>query len=88
MWKVKRKAIHLLNYVIKNYAMKAYGSNAGTDPSFLTSALDGGEWSTSLPVALPPGIEPLKQTEWETGRSQIRPRGYAEETNFLPLQEI
>jgi len=27
--------------------------------AFLTSALDGGEWSASLPAALLPGKEPL-----------------------------
>jgi hypothetical protein len=36
----------VFNYVIKHNAVKAYG---GIAPTFLTTALDGGEWSASRP---------------------------------------
>jgi hypothetical protein len=35
--------------------MKTYGGSGGIASSFLTLALDGGEWSVSRLVALPPG---------------------------------
>jgi hypothetical protein len=33
--------------VLKHYAIKIYGGSGGIAPTFLTSALDGGEWSAS-----------------------------------------
>jgi hypothetical protein len=38
--------------VLKHHAMKTYG---GIDPPFLTSTLDGGEWSNSRPGRFTPG---------------------------------
>jgi hypothetical protein len=43
--------------------MKAYG---GVDPPFLTSALVGGEWSTSRPGRFTPG------THWIGGSVDLR----------------
>jgi hypothetical protein len=37
----KRKVIPVLNYIIKHYAIKAWGSGS-IAPPFLTLALDGG----------------------------------------------
>jgi len=37
--------------------MKACSGRGGTAPLTLTSALDGGEWSTSLPDSFSPGKE-------------------------------
>jgi hypothetical protein len=39
---------------IKNYVMKTYESG-GTDPPFLFSALEGGEWLASRPCRYTPG---------------------------------
>jgi hypothetical protein len=49
--KGKYTVIPLLNYVIKHYAMKAYGGIGGIAPPFLTSALD--ELTLPAWVALP-----------------------------------
>jgi hypothetical protein len=35
--------------LIKHYAMKTYGGSGGIAPPFLTSTLDGDEWSASRP---------------------------------------
>jgi hypothetical protein len=35
--------------------MKTYGGNGGIDPPFLILALDGDEWSASLPGPFNPG---------------------------------
>jgi hypothetical protein len=58
----------------------------GTDPPFLTSALDGGEWSDSRPDRFIPG----KRTagiHW-TGVWVSRSGHCGTEKNFLPLPEI
>ena len=39
------------------HAMKAYRKSRGVPPIFLTSALDGGEWSCSIPGRSRPGKE-------------------------------
>jgi hypothetical protein len=36
-------------------AMEAYGGSGLTDPPILTLALDGGEWLTYVPIAVPLG---------------------------------
>jgi hypothetical protein len=41
--------IPVLNYTVNQYAMKACGGCGDIAPPFLTSALDGGEWSASRP---------------------------------------
>jgi hypothetical protein len=43
--------------------MKAYGGGGGIAPPFLTSALDGGEWSASLPCRFTRG-ERAPGTAW------------------------
>jgi hypothetical protein len=35
--------------------METYGGGGSVSPPFLTSALDGGEWSASRPGSLTPG---------------------------------
>jgi hypothetical protein len=47
--------------LVKLYAMETYGGSRYITPAFLTSALDGGEWSASRPCRFPlwervPGI--------------------------------
>jgi hypothetical protein len=49
--------------VIKHYAMSGSG---GTVPTFLTSALDGGEWSVSRPCRFTPG-ERAHDSHWIGG---------------------
>jgi hypothetical protein len=41
--------------LIKHNAMKINGGSGGISPPFLTSALDGGEWSASRPCRFTPG---------------------------------
>jgi hypothetical protein len=53
----------------KRYAMKTYWGTEGTAPviqSFLTSALDGGEWSASRPARFTPGLR-TPATHWTGG---------------------
>jgi hypothetical protein len=50
--------VRLSLYLI-NYAMKSYGGVEVTVPSFLTSALDGDEWSASSPSRFTPGERAL-----------------------------
>jgi hypothetical protein len=47
-YNVNGKVMPVFKYVIKHYAMNAYGSG-GLAPTFLTSALDGGELPASHP---------------------------------------
>jgi hypothetical protein len=44
--------------------MKAYWGCRYSSTHSLTSAVDGGEWSASLPAALPPGKESLVTIGW------------------------
>jgi hypothetical protein len=55
--------------LIRHNAMKAYGGSGCIVLPFLTSALDGGEWSTSLPGRVTPGeiAPPLPGTHWIGG---------------------
>jgi hypothetical protein len=46
--------------------MKAYGGNRFIAPPFLTSALDGGEWSAVRPDRFTPG-ESVLDTHWIGG---------------------
>jgi hypothetical protein len=50
---------------MKHYAIKAYGEGGGEAiaPSFLTSALDGGEWSASRPCCFSPR-DGVPGTQW------------------------
>jgi hypothetical protein len=41
--------------------------SGGKTPPFLTSALDGGEWSAHAPATLPPGKEPPVSIGYEVG---------------------
>lgn len=54
---------------------------------FLTSALNGGEWSASFPVTLPLVKEPEFLTEQELGWAQ-QPVGsiFVEEKSFIPTE--
>jgi hypothetical protein len=45
----------MLNYVMKHNSMKAYEECGGVAPPFLTSALDGDEWSASRTYHISPG---------------------------------
>jgi hypothetical protein len=62
--------------------MKTLGSG-GAVPPFLTSALDGGEWSASCPGHFTPGKEP----QYPLDRRLVGPRERAEK-NLLPLLGI
>jgi hypothetical protein len=55
--------------LIKYYAMEVWGGG-GIAPTFLTSALDGGEWSASCPSHFIPGER--APTNWIGG--QVGPR--------------
>jgi hypothetical protein len=44
-------------YLIKHHSLKTYWVVEVNLHAFLTSILDGGEWSASRPVALHPGEE-------------------------------
>jgi hypothetical protein len=52
--------------MLKHYAVKAYGGGGSVDPQFLTSALDGVEWSVSRPGRFTPG-ESAPGTHWIGG---------------------
>jgi hypothetical protein len=52
--KVNGKILRVFNRVIRHQDMKAYGEKC-IAPSFLTSTLDSGEWSASLPRCFTPG---------------------------------
>jgi hypothetical protein len=57
--------------------------------SFLTSALEGGEWSASRPGrALPPGKGPPVPIVWEAGWAPEPAWTQRLEENALPLSEI
>jgi hypothetical protein len=47
--------------------MKVYGGVDVYTHIFLTSAVDGGEWSASRPARFTPGKEPSVPTRWEAG---------------------
>jgi hypothetical protein len=49
---IGKKVVSL--YLIEHYAMKTWGSG-GIAPTFLTLALEGGEWSASRPGRFTPG---------------------------------
>jgi hypothetical protein len=54
-------------YLTKHHAMKTYWGSGGIASRFLTSALDGGEWSVSLPGRFTPR-ERTADTHWIGGR--------------------
>jgi hypothetical protein len=62
---IKRK-IKLSLCLIKHSAMKMYGGSEGTAPAYLTSALDGGEWSASHSCCFTPR-ENVPGTHWVGG---------------------
>jgi hypothetical protein len=53
-WIEKKGIVVLLNYVIKHHVMNAYWGSGGIAPPFLTSVLDGREWSDSCPGRFTP----------------------------------
>jgi hypothetical protein len=55
---------------------------------FSTSALDGGEWLTSLPGRLTTGKEPRYPLNMRLGGSQSRFERRGEEKNLLLLREF
>jgi hypothetical protein len=61
--------------------------NGGRAPQFLTSALDGGEWSASRPCRFTPA-ETVPTTHWIGG--WVDPRGGMDtvDKNLLPLHRI
>jgi hypothetical protein len=74
----------------EHHAIKAY---CGVDVqlhAFLTSALDGGEWSASRPAALPPppGKSPWYPLDRRLGRSQSSSGRGGEEKNSQPLPGV
>jgi hypothetical protein len=56
--------------------------------SLLTSALDVGEWSVSLPGRLTPRKEPRFALIRKLGTPQIRSRHAGNEERLLPLTEL
>jgi hypothetical protein len=52
------------------HAIKAYGGEEVQQHSFLTSAPDGGKWSTSRFGRFAPRKEPLVPIKWETRWNQ------------------
>jgi len=65
--------------------MKACSGSGGTAPLILTSALDGGEWSTSRPGRFSPGKELQYQLYRRLARSQNQEESLGEEKNLLPV---
>jgi hypothetical protein len=63
--KGKGKAISVL-FLTEQHAMKAYWGVEAQFHAFLTSALDGGEWSVSCPGRLTPR-ERARRTHWIRG---------------------
>ena len=53
--------------------------------SFLSSALDGGEWLTSRPGRFNPGKQPRYLLNRKLGGTQSRSGDFAEENDLLPL---
>jgi hypothetical protein len=68
--------------LIKHHAMKRYGGSGSTIPPFLTSALDGGEWSASRPLYL------REKRGRRLGGPHSRYGYCGVEKNILPLPEI
>jgi hypothetical protein len=62
--------------------MEAYGGVHVVIHIFLTSALDGGEWSASLPGRFTPGKEPRYPLDRRLGGPQSRSGRRGEETIF------
>jgi hypothetical protein len=63
--------------------MKTRGSG-GIAPTFLTSALDGGEWSASRPCRFSSGKGPRYQLERGLGGAQNRSECCGEENLAVP----
>jgi hypothetical protein len=64
----KDKAVPVINYIYKHYAMQACEGSWSIVPPFLTSVLDGNEWSASCTSShayppLPPKISPVTLDE-------------------------
>jgi hypothetical protein len=65
--------------------MKACSGSGGTAPLILTSALDGGEWSTSIPGRFSPGKELRYQLNRRLAGSQNQDESLGEEKTLLPV---
>jgi hypothetical protein len=63
--------------------MKTWGSGDIT-PLFLTSALEGGEWSASRPGRFTPGKSPRYPLDRRLGGPQNRPGCSGIEKNLVP----
>jgi hypothetical protein len=76
-----------LCYLVKHYAMKAYGGSRGIDPLFLTSALDAGKLSASRPCSFTLGGKSLRYPlNWRLGGPQSRSGRSGEEKNLVLLE--
>jgi hypothetical protein len=71
--------------VFPDHAVKAHGGIEVQLHSFLTSALDGGEWSTSRLGRFTPGKECQYPSSRRLGGSQGRSGQFTEEKNQLPF---
>jgi hypothetical protein len=69
--------------LIKHHVMKTYGGSGGTALPFLTSALDGGEWSVSR---FTHGSTTAPDTHWTRGGPQSRSGRYGDEKNLTPAK--
>jgi hypothetical protein len=56
---INKNQVKLSLYLIKHHAKKMYGGSECIAPPFLTSALDGGEWSASRLGCFTSGQKPL-----------------------------
>jgi hypothetical protein len=65
--------------------METYGGGGNIAPPFLTSALDGGEWSASHPTRLPPGKKSPIASGYDDGRTPALVWTLWRRENLLPL---
>jgi hypothetical protein len=70
--------------------METYGGSGGAAAPFLTSALDGGEWSVSRPGRFTPGINhPLYLFDKRLGaavKKSLAPAGNRTRTVAVPTE--
>jgi hypothetical protein len=85
--KYKKNKVFPVLYLIKHCAMKTSGGRGCIDPPFLTSALDGGEWSASRPGRFTPR-ERNPCTHWIGVRVDLKAGLDAVKKNSLPLPGI
>jgi hypothetical protein len=73
-----------IHCLIKHHAIKTYWGSGGKLRVFLSSALDGGEWSASRPGRrVPPLDRRLGEPQSQSGRSDER-----EEFHHCPCREL